>query len=357
MSYGTLEHFGPIHDLLIYSKSNKSSHISSQPQGLASVESGRGFYEGCIRITSDNQRNIDYIRFPLGNKEIADRFVKMYEKISEREGKKLVHQSDPVASSRHNKEDKFPPNFITLDPEESEKYYQQVSAAMKQTQQAASNARNSQGSLTNHPSVAQIPTHPQQQILHQASISQQQHQSITPQQIPSQCIPIQQSIPQQHPVPSQTHQSQSSIQHQLHSQIQQYSRFNLAAQARPAQPTASQPLSAQLGHQNQPALQSQLSTQHQPNIGRFPTNAQASALNASSTLANIGGIGSITNVPSQTMHQSTQISMANTILSQLNSQHMSQNSPNPTLHSSNTISLSSTLNQDALRNLLRNTTP
>eukprot|EP00475_Leptophrys_vorax_P031718 TRINITY_DN4821_c0_g1_i3.p1 TRINITY_DN4821_c0_g1~~TRINITY_DN4821_c0_g1_i3.p1 ORF type:complete len:499 (+),score=114.30 TRINITY_DN4821_c0_g1_i3:260-1756(+) len=123
---------GQMHDLFVFGKNTRAATTPANAQAPPTQEPSRGIYEGVVKITSDGARPsvTEMIRFTIGNKEVTDRFVRMYEKLSEREGKKLIHLNESANAAR-NKEDKIPSNFISLDPMETERQRHAVKAANK----------------------------------------------------------------------------------------------------------------------------------------------------------------------------------------------------------------------------------
>jgi hypothetical protein len=105
--------------MFVYSR-NKSG------PGSTEIHTDYGIFEGLIKVSSDREKSRDVIRFPIGNQAATDRFIKMYEQQSSREGRtKSHHNMESGPGSR--KKDPFPtPNFIALDAEETERQRKKI---------------------------------------------------------------------------------------------------------------------------------------------------------------------------------------------------------------------------------------
>jgi hypothetical protein len=289
-----------MHDLFIFAKNNRS--ISAPPnQAAASQDPPRGIFDGVIKITSDGTRPSvsEMIRFTIGNKEITDRFVKMYEKLSEKEGRKLIHMNDNASAAR-NKEDKIPPNFVSLDPVETEK--QRITVKAAQAAAAASNrpvgAPSASGSSHRVAPVGpSAPSAPQPQV---------PNVQVPPSQIASRMMP---SMPVQPAQPAMPQVSSQVLQNAANS------RFMSMPIPGGTQPPQMQPQAAALSNQ-MPMLMPQ--SQGVPNPLQMPQN-----------------MGMNANFQQQQQQQQQQA--------------LNQNAANPGI-----TLLGGRFNQDALRNLLQN---
>jgi hypothetical protein len=218
------------HDIFIVPRTVRLSLPSSNgPSAIPEIP--KGTYEAIIKISQsgDNSRSAEQIRVSLGNKDYCDRFIKMYEKQSEKEGRKLKEQSDQNLMGKH-KESKYL-NFISLDPAQSEitslsaqaatNAYMNSAAArstprsgsggsFSSPQDAYPKVQQQQPQSSSIPPLEPSPLQQQQQQQQQRYAQQQQQQLLQRvpsgnQNLPALTLPsLQQQQQQQQAIPSNT---------------------------------------------------------------------------------------------------------------------------------------------------------